>query len=409
MSCDRNSKNCANKAGVRNGIVGLAGRYMNTLGSWSTYSNLESIEDIPERIAKITSAFFGVRGLLEGRPYVKAILGAILGLHLMEQATGQAATTGMRLFGRGEPVGAWRGVIVRKSPLTRHKAKILNRLTGGRVTDAVGYYFHEGGRTWHCQSFTVEMGGVPRTLTHIRSFSIPHREHFFDRPLTLGNGNSSTTAIGDDAKQREVTIQNIINIVKGDEEPATIPGYIGSTNEFENAGGLGYAKRALFMSSWFLIDESERDTPTPDEVDYHSLLGEEKKEGKAKKKNHYDVDSGGTTYYSAGGWPSTSGPDPAPVVVGGSAQPYGNQLFGTGTGRPPKNVTQTLRVDGKDRPLIINRIIHGVLGKPSQAEAIWWDEEERKWKMVDDIDAREELARGVAEGKYHVTMDNGLL
>ena len=134
------------------------------------------------------------------------------------------------------------------------------------------------------------------------------------------------------------------------------------------------------------------------------------KEGKAKKKNHYDVDSGGTTYYSTGGWPSTSGPDPAPVVVGdSSAQPYGNQFFGTGTGRPPKNVTQTLRVDGKDRPLIINRIIHGVLGKPSQAEAIWWDEEERKWKVVDDIDAREELARGVAEGKYHVTMDNGLL
>ncbi|MCP4685617.1 MAG: hypothetical protein GY867_09245 [bacterium] len=346
--------------------------------------------------------------MLEGRPYMKGILSFILGMHVMEQATGAAATTGMRLFGRGEAVGTWRGVIIKKSPLAKFNAKILNWRTGGRVTAAAGYYFHDAGRTWQGESFTLDIKGTPRTLTHIYSLSIPHREHFFDRPLTLGNG--SAAAIGDDAKQREVTVQNVVNIVKGDEDPATIPGYIGSVNEFENATRvLGAGKRILFAANWFLVDESERDTPTPDDDvnDYYSLLGlgEQKKaekEKEAQKKISLDkVDRV---------WPNTSGPNSTPEVIASSEKSYASNLFGK-TGRSLKEVTQTINIGGKSRALLIDGIEAGMFGQSDQAIASWYDEDERKWKMVVDDDIKKELAREVADPRshFHITTDEEML
>ncbi|MBN1992736.1 MAG: hypothetical protein JW953_08510 [Anaerolineae bacterium] len=92
-----------------------------------------------------------------------SILGVIVGIHALEQVTGAAATTAMRLWGRGKPLSRYRGVIVRESPLTPKTAAILGRLSGGRVVGACGYYFHEGGRTWHAQSFTINLKGTPHT------------------------------------------------------------------------------------------------------------------------------------------------------------------------------------------------------------------------------------------------------
>ena len=182
MSCNRNGERVANNASSRNGIWGQVSRYLNTLGSWGTYRDLKSLDQIPERLEQVTTAFFGLRGFGEGGlPRVTGILGVIIGIHATEQVTGAVATSGMRLLVRGQPQAKYRGVIIRKSPLTPKKAKILNRVTGGRVLASEGYYFHEGGRSWHCQSFTVDVKGTPRTLTHVRSLSLPHREHFFDR------------------------------------------------------------------------------------------------------------------------------------------------------------------------------------------------------------------------------------
>lgn len=51
-----------------------------------------------------------------------------------------------------------------------------------------------------------------------------------------------------------------MDVVKGLTQSEQVPGYIGSTNELENITPLGKVKRSLFAASWFLVDESERDT-----------------------------------------------------------------------------------------------------------------------------------------------------
>jgi hypothetical protein len=168
----------------------------------------------------------------------------------------------MRLFLPGQAVGNWRNSVIRENRLTPVKAKVLGRLTGGRLLDARGYYFHEGGRTWLSESFTADVKGTPRTLTRISSLAFPKREHFFDRPLTLGNGaagKGDTSPIGDDYHPRELPMQSVVDVVKGEKQPSQVPGYIGSTSEVENITGIAGLKRALFAASWFLVDESERD------------------------------------------------------------------------------------------------------------------------------------------------------
>jgi hypothetical protein len=103
-----------------------------------------------------------------------------MAVQALEQVTGAGVTFGARLLGRGEPVGKYRGIILRQSPLTPRMAGAVNRLTGGRLLEAKGYYFFESGRTWHSQSMKVQVGNTPKTLTHVRSYSLPHREYYFD-------------------------------------------------------------------------------------------------------------------------------------------------------------------------------------------------------------------------------------
>ena len=260
----------SNKA-ARNAVLTHTGRYLDTLGSWSTYRDLSSLEEIPARLAQVTYTFTGLAGLAEGRPHLSGLLGVVIAVHALEQVTGGLATAGMALAGRGQPLARYRGVLIRRSPFSRW-AHLLSHLPGLRVLAATGYYFVESGRTWHCQSVTLELAESLRTLTRVRSLSLPHREHFFDRPLTLNN-EAGETQIGDDATSRSVSVQRVIDTVMGDEDPGNIPGYIGSTNEFENASGLGGIKRTFFAANWFLVDESERDLPSgPNFVDYDALV-----------------------------------------------------------------------------------------------------------------------------------------
>ena len=252
MSCDNNGRTVSNTASRRNGIMGQASKYLNTLGNWSTYRDLNSVEDIPERIGQVTTAFFGLEGLgKNGFPRLAGILGAVMAVHALEQVTGAGVTFGARLLGRGEPIGKDRGIILRQSPLTPRMAGAVNRLTGGRLLNAKGYYFFESGRTWHSQTATVQVGDTPKTLTHVRSYSVPSREYYFDR---------------------ELSPQTVIDVVKGDRDPDTVPGFIGSVNELENVTALGGLKRAFFAANWLLIDEGERDEGGPGFVDYDALV-----------------------------------------------------------------------------------------------------------------------------------------
>ncbi len=410
MSCNGASRRCANAA-RQNGISGQLNRYLNTLGNWSTWRDVDSVEAVPGRLAELTTAFFGLKGLLEGRPQLAGLLGGIIAVHALEQVTAATATMGVRAFGRGRPLGKYRGLIIHQNPFTERKAALLRRLSRGRLREAAGYYFHEGGRTWRCESFTIELNGAPRSLTHVRSLSIPHREHFFDRPLTLTEADPHP--IGDDTAARSVPIQRVIDVIMGDENPEQIPGYLGGTNEFENAvGSLGYLKRAFYTANWLLVDESERDAPLAGAVDYRALI-----EGRAPGSQGQPVKIK-TGSSGAGGspvYPSTSTPIPVlrarstPDMSAGPAvvqarpvgqQAYGRHLFNT-TGN--YNPNQTVEVEGQARLLAIRRLMTDPFSGKRRAEAAYYDPGLGQWRLVDDNEAREQIAREVEAGRMGLT------
>jgi hypothetical protein len=258
------------------------------------------------------------------------------------------------------------------------------------------------------------MKGTPRTLTHVRSLSLPHREHFFDRPLTLND--SGEAQIGDDATARSVSMQRVVDAVLGSEEPDRIPGYIGSTNEFENAGGLGGLKRAFFAANWFLVDESERDIPANDFVDYDALI--QGRSPGSKGSDYYRVaprdDSGGSGVI---GWPSTtrrtipvrpagssstqSGQNPR---VSSAPASYGTQYFNGGD--PYQAVKERYRhPNGQEYPLVVKRIVTNPISRAKRADAMYYDPEEKNWREIVDEGAREALAQEVAAGRLK-TADN---
>jgi hypothetical protein len=286
----------SNKA-ARNGILTHTGRYLDTLGSWSTYRDLSSLEEIPARLAQVTYTFTGLDGLAEGRPHLSGLLGVVIAVHALEQVTGGLATAGMGLVVRGQPLARYRGVLIRRSPFSRW-AHLLGRLPGVQVLDSTGYYFVEAGRTWHCQSVTLELAESLRTLTRLHSLSLPRREYLFDRPVIVPGDRELAEG------EKAISIQRIIDVVKGDEEPEAIPGFIGRINELESlVSPFTCAKKFLLIVNWFLIDPEERDDGS-NFVDYDSLI-----------KGNPSGGLGGTSIWSrppspgngpATGWPSTS-------------------------------------------------------------------------------------------------------
>lgn len=410
MSCDKNGRKCIDAA-RRNGIHGQVSRYLNTLGSWSTYRDLTSLEEVPERVAQLTGAFFGVKGLVEGHPRLAGILGAIIAIHALEYATAGAATTITRLYGRGRPLVFYGGVTVRDSPGFAKKAGFINRLTGGWVLDARGCRFSEAGRTWSCQSITLEIGDGPRTLTRIQSYSLPQREFYFDRPVYVP-GAGPEPAEG----TRYVAIQRVIDLVRGNDSPDSIPGFIGQINEFENAVGLGAVKRAFFGLNWLTVDEGERDGGAFDSVDYDALVKGLPPGSPIQSGGYYQVSRGTTVPVSSspgsGGWPSTTRPATSSPVG------YGASLFGarpaavrvtpgpaaqTPGGIPLDSVKARIVIDGKEYPLIVKRIMKNPISGVLRADAVYFDESTKQWREVAEAADRESLAQAVAEGRLAVT------
>lgn len=423
MSCEKNGRKVSDAA-KRNGIGGQVSRYLNTLGSWSTYRDIGSAEDIPERIAQVTGAYFGIKGLIEGHPRVAGVLGAIVGVHALEKVTGGLATTGMRLYGRGKPVASYRGLLIRKSPFTPKTAAMMNRLTGGRVLEASGYYFFEGGKTWHTQSTTFQVGDESRTLTRVQSFSIPQREYFFDRPVTVPGDRDPAEG------EKTIPIQRVIDTIKGDEDPDTIPGFIGSINELEGITPLRGLKHALFMTNWLLVDPGEREGGSDEYADYDALVKGTRPGADAGGGGVYQVTRpvSSNPTYSSSYWPSTtripirtaSSPEPpsgrrpagtAPSTVPPyRSTPVGNVAVPAGPPpgrRPAEQYKDRLRIGSKDYPLVVKRLVLSPFsGGGRKADAIYYDDELNQWREVVDEEDRVNLAKAVEEGRLSIVDPN---
>jgi hypothetical protein len=183
------------------------------------------------------------------------------------------------------------------------------------VIEAGGYYFVESGRTWQCEGVTLELAQSSRTLTRLHSLSLPHREYLFDRPVTIPGIR--------DPQPDELTlsIQAIIDLVKGDRAAESIPGFIGSINELESlVMPLRGAKRFLFMANWLLIDSAERDDGSGD-VDYGRLVN-------GTPPGNLPAGGSGTSYRPlspktgpGSSWPSTSRSSRQPANTASSSVP----------------------------------------------------------------------------------------
>ncbi|MBE7556708.1 MAG: hypothetical protein HS126_37130 [Anaerolineales bacterium] len=206
-------------------------------------------------------------------------MGAIVGVHALEKVTGGIATTGMRLYGRGRPVASYRGIMIRKSPFTPKKAGAMNRLTGGRVLEANGYYFFEGGRTWHCQSTTFQFGDEPRTLTRINSFVFPNGS-------TSLTGRWPSRVIGSRPRaRRPFRFSGSLIWLKGMRNRIPSP-VLSAVSMNWKATPLRNIKHILFAANWLLVDPGERDGSDGEYVDYEALV-------KGTRPGGTDTGSGG--------------------------------------------------------------------------------------------------------------------
>jgi hypothetical protein len=379
MSCEKNGKRVGQAARL-NGIMGWTNRYLSALGTPDLYRDVTGLAQIPGRIGEITEAALGLRGLVTEDGLLKrqpAIIGGamafVLATHALEQGTGAVATAGMRLGARGKPFGRHRGVILRESPFTPKFARAVNRLTGGRLLEAEGYYFFSSGRTWHSQTLAAQVGDMKKTLTKVRSLGVPWREYYFDR---------------------SVAPDNVVDVVKGDLDPDTIPGYIGATTPVENITPLGQFKRALFVASWFLIDEGERDEGGGwPRVDYRALMdgGEQSASGKLSSAKQ-----------NGSGWPSTSGGGIYSYDRGGLQfyNPAPRQTIPTRSypspyrpGDKPLGVDYT--VNGLACPVEVSSIVIDPKTRRELAVAKYWEPRlpSPGWKEIIDKDVRAELVQ----------------
>lgn len=389
----------------RNGIIGQTHCYLDTLGQWSTYREVSHIEHLPERIAEVTAAYFGLKGLAAGHLRLSGILGIMILLHALEQVTGGVVTTGVRLYARGKPVANYRGITIRQSPFTPQATQLLDQISSGRFSLSDGYYFFETGRTWHCQSLNFRVGSEIRTLTRLQSLSLPQREFFFDRPIIIPGGHEPEEG------ERSISIQRIIDLVKGNDSAEIIPGFIGSINELESLTLLRPLKLLLFSANWWLIDPDERDQNAR-AVDY-DLVSKGSPPSGSGSSSRYPVApplSGPTT---TRWWPSTSRPPTAPPSP---PPPDEAELFSP---EPPSSVSPAngqpwpmppsvrykdrIRIDNRDYPLVIKRVLTSPFnGGQRKVDAIYFDDRLGCWCDLKDEETRLSLARAVEAGLVSV-------
>lgn len=430
----------------RNGLFNYLDTVLSSLGKWSTYSQVETPTDLLKAVSQTSGKFLGFEfftGSDTGGFKIKTIVLALMAVHALEQISGGLVSLTSRLFIKGEVIGRWHGIVIRRNPITPKKATLLNFLTNGLVQPfALGVYFYEGGRTWECESFAVKVrGGYCRVLTRVSSFGVPRREHFFDRSIVVP-GPGGMGVIGDniqtgaDGEVRNVSLELIVDIVLGREHPHNIPGYIGSTNELENTVSvLGWAKRILFMISWLLVEESERDMPLAGLIDYSVLnpgLVEQSNKGQGQVAANFwrYPNSAGVKGGQPSIWPSVSRTGGAPAASPQAAQPAkavqlefnlpneparANPVRPTSPPASPAagspspedgpyyRVKDRIQIGEKFYPVLVRQRSRDMFTLASIIDAIYYDPADNQWKSVTNPETLKMLDAQLEAGQIQVT------
>ena len=220
------------------------------------------------------------------------------------------------------------------------------------------------------------------------------REYFFDRPVTVPGDWDPAEG------EKTIPIQRVIDMIKGDEDPDTIPGFIGSINELEGITPLRGLKHALFMTNWLLVDPGEREGGSEDaqRADYDALVKGTRPGADAGGGGVYQVTRPvSSPTYSSSYWPSTTR---IPIRTANSPEPPPGR-------RPAEQYKDRLRIGSKDYPLIVKRLVLSPFsGGGRKADAIYYDDELNQWREVVDEEDRVNLAKAVEEGRLSIVGPN---
>jgi hypothetical protein len=93
----------------------------------------------------------------------------------------------------------------------------------------------------------------------------------------------------------------------------------------------------------------------------------------------------------------------APAVT---PQPYGANLFRSGSPAQkkfdPNRLKDRIRIDGREYPLAVTRVVRSPLTGVEKAEAMYYDRKIDKWREVTEEEEKIKLAKAVRDGQLSV-------
>jgi hypothetical protein len=264
----------------------------------------------------------------------------------------------------------------------------------------------------------------------VRSYSLPHREFWFDRPIFVPKVSGQRP----EADQNVVFVQRVVDTVMGHENPDTIPGFIGSVNELEDLSGiLGYLKRGLFLADWLLRDEGERDGWRSAAPDYEALTrgsslsggsvyrssGQQPPPPSRAMSGYPSFVPSGSPNLSEEAWPNARlaiWPSSATKPV--APPPPKMELFTdlplTRSSIPGQHsraeylqkirnrYKDRLRLGDKEYPLVVKRVSTSLSTGRRKADAIYYHEESSQWLTITDDRTCLDLAKAVDERRLNL-------
>ena len=235
-------KNSSLSPGKRNGVNAYLQRYLDNVTDWGTYT--ASPDDFTVTVRRVTETFFSSRKLKGAA--------LLLSAHLLQQATASVVSLVVRTALRGRALDTYRGLAIRHSKLIDLWAGRVPPWLQERIRLSDSFYFHEGGRTWHCHTLTVTFApALARALSSLTLLSFPNRSFYFDRAIPYTEA---------------------VDLALGLKDPDSVSGFIGDFRELDSlAPTFRILKLALYSLNWLLIDEEERDAGGPDVAGYNDL------------------------------------------------------------------------------------------------------------------------------------------
>lgn len=154
--------------------------------------------------------------------------GNVAGALSKTEETGQVVQEKRTLFffKSRTPVTLWKSSLT--PLLNRGDALGTSRLTGQHIRSSEGVMFQSNGKTWHRGTTVLKMPEGERTVTHLRSLTLPSHSYYFNRPLSD---------------------EQTVGLATGKAKAEEVTGFVGQVSPTEGlAPGWAETKRSLILA-----------------------------------------------------------------------------------------------------------------------------------------------------------------